>query len=447
MRIEDITAQNPWWKNPGWEKEDKHLKQLANYAYVYERTEYIPEKKGATVVYGPRQVGKTTWIKQAISKLLEKGMAETKAIRKPESIFYINAEMIKDRFELYETIKLVNGLYNPAHIFIDEISAVDDWERAIKALSDEGLFEGKYAVLTGSSSINIMKKAERLPGRMAEGQYKFRYYPLSFREVAALYGITAKKPEDAAARMDKLNPLLHRYFLHGGFVRAMNALHSKGSLSEELFSIYSAWIDGELAKEKRSPETATLVMDGVADALTNEVSWSSLARGVNHVTVSEYVELLRNMFVLDYLEKHKRAGAGAPRNKKIYFTDPFIYWVALFKSRKINSIGLANLDSATMGRLAEMSAYSAIVHHMDRKTCENDFDIRRYAHFEKGRGGEIDFIVNYGKKTVKLECKFGNVKKEAEGVVYLTKGELSENKLPLPVFLMFPEKSLRLVNV
>lgn len=438
MRIEDITAQNPWWKGSGWEKADKHLKQLAGYTYVYERAGYVPETNGAIVVYGPRQVGKTTWIKQAISKLLEKD--------KPESVFYLNAEMVKDRFELYETIKLVDGLYTPTHVFIDEISAVGDWERAIKALSDEGLFERKSAVLTGSSSINIMKKAERLPGRMAKGQYKFRYYPLSFREVAALYGIKAKKPEDAVAQLDKLSPILHRYFLHGGFIRAMNALHSRGSLGEELFSIYSAWIDGELAKEKRSPETATLVMDGVADALTNEVSWSSLARGVNHVTVSEYVELLRNMFVLDYLEKHKRAGAGAPRNKKIYFTDPFIYWVALFKSRKINSIGIADLDLATLGRLAEMSAYSAIVQHMDRKTGESDFDIRRYAHFEKGRGGEIDFIVNYGKKSVKLESKFGDIKKEEKGVVYLTKGELGENRLPLSVFLMFPEESLRLVK-
>ncbi|NYZ74510.1 ATP-binding protein [Candidatus Micrarchaeota archaeon] len=438
MRMEDIVAQNPWWKNTGWGKEDKHLKQLEKYAYVYERAGYVPERKGAIVVYGPRQVGKTTWLKQGIRKLLENG--------KPESVFYLNAEMIKDRFELYETIKLINGLYNPAHIFMDEISAVADWERAIKALSDEGVFDGRYTVLTGSSSINIMKKAERLPGRMAEGQYKFRYYPLSFGEVAGLYGIKAKNPRDAVANLDKLNPLLHRYFLHGGFVRAMNTLHSKGALGEELFSVYSAWIDGELAKEKRSPETATLVMDGVADALTNEVSWSSLAKGVNHVTVSEYVELLRNMFVLDYLEKHKRAGAGAPRNKKIYFTDPFIYWLALFKSRKINSIGLADLDSTTMGKLAEMSAYAAIAHHMDRKTQENDFDIRRYAHFEKTRSGEIDFIVNYGKKAIKLESKFGNIKKEEGGIVYLTKDELGENKLPLSVFLMFPEESLRLVR-
>jgi predicted AAA+ superfamily ATPase len=438
MKIEDITAQNPWWKNTGWKNGDTHLKQLERGAYVYERTGYVPEKKGVIVVYGARQVGKTTWVKQWIARLLENG--------KGEDVFYLNAEMIKDRFELYETIKLVKGLYNPEYVFIDEISTVENWERAIKAIADEGGFDGRCAVLTGSSSINIMKKAERLPGRMAAGQYKFRYYPLGFSEVAKIYGIKAGTPRDAISHLDRLNPLLYRYFLHGGFARAINAFHSEGALGEDLFSVYSAWIDGELAKEKRSPEIATILMDGVVYALTNEVSWSSLVRSVNHVTVSEYTELLRNMFVLDYLEKYRRAGLGAPRNKKIYFIDPFLYWVALFRSRKVNSIGLTNLDSTTMGKLAEMSAYSAIVQYIDRKTGENDFDIRRYANFEKERSGETDFIVKIGGKSVRIECKFGKIGKEKDGVIYLTNDILGENKLPLAVFLMFPEESLQLLK-
>jgi hypothetical protein len=43
-------------------------------------------------------------------------------------------------------------------MFIDEISAVEEWERAIKGLVDAGLLEGRRLVLTGSSSVNIMKK-------------------------------------------------------------------------------------------------------------------------------------------------------------------------------------------------------------------------------------------------------------------------------------------------
>ena len=437
MKPEDISSQNRWWTNPAWEKEDKHLKALEKYTYVYHRRGYLPLKAGVIVVYGPRQAGKTTWIKQTISEIAKAA---------PTAVFYLNAEMVADRFDLHEAIKMAEGLYRPKHIFIDEISAVRDWERTIKALVDGGTLEGKSVMLTGSSSVNIMKKAERLPGRMAAGQYKFRYYPLGFREVAELYGVRAETPKGAVAQLDRLNPLLYRYFLHGGFIRAINDLHASEALGEDIFSIYSAWIDGELAKMKRSPETALAVLDGIANALTNDVSWSSLAKGINHVTVAEYSEMLKDMFATGYLEKSRRAGAAAPKNKKIYFTDPFLYWVTLFKSRKISTARLADLDSTTAGKLAESAAYAALVQYLDKKSGESDFDIRRYVHFEKERSGETDFVVNFGKRSVRLECKFGNIQKEKEGVIYLTKDTLSDNKLPLSVFLMFPEDSLQLLK-
>lgn len=438
VEFENLVAQNPWWKKAGWESDDKHLRQLEKYKYVYHRKNFLPEKNGIVLVYGPRQVGKTTWIKQHISEKLS-GKIST-------SIFYMDAEMIRDRFELYDAIKTILRLYDPTHIYVDEISAVPEWERTAKALEDEGVFEKKQVVFTGSSSTNIMKKAERLPGRMATGQNKFRYYPLSFKEIAALYGIIAKTPKEALASLDKLNRVLYLYFLHGGFIRALNRLPD-GVLDEEIFSIYAAWIDGEVAKARRSPETATRVLDGIANAMTNEVSWNGLAKGISHPTIAEYAELLRDMFVIDYIEPSKRANVGAPKNKKIYFADPFLYWVALFKSRKIDRVGISDLDSTTVGKIAELSAYANIKQHIDFKTKENDFDPRRYVHFEKERNGEIDFVVRYGKKSWKIECKFGRIDKEKEGVVYLTKDVFDRNKIPLAVFLMFPEASLELLKM
>jgi len=439
MKIEDIVLQNPWWKSAGWEKADRDLRQLEGLKYIYDRKEYLPHKNGVFILYGPRQVGKTTWIKQRISEML-KGNTST-------NVFYMNSEMVRDRFELYDAIKTVISLYNPKEMFIDEISAVEEWERAIKTFVDAGLLEGRRLVLTGSSSVNIMKKAERLPGRMAQGQYKFRYYPLSFKEVARVYGIEVKTPHEAMARLDELNSILYAYFLHGGFIKAINSLNKEEVLGENIFSLYSAWIDGELAKIKRSPETATHIMDGIANAMTNDVSWSSLARGISHPTIAEYIEILKDMFVVDYIEKSKRAKAGAPKNKKIYFTDPFIYWLSLFKSRKIISAGKSDIDETTAGKLAELSVYKNIKQHLDLKLGENEFDSRRYIHFEKERTGETDFVVDYGGRTFKLESKFGKTIKEREGIVYLTKDTFSDNKLPLSVFLMFPEDSLQLLKL
>ncbi len=97
------------------------------------------------------------------------------ASEKITDIAYVNAEVLKDRFDFYETMKTINNIYNPTHIYVDEVNSVNDWERAVKALVDENAFNDKQVVLTGSSSINRMKKTEQLPGRMADGQYKYRF--------------------------------------------------------------------------------------------------------------------------------------------------------------------------------------------------------------------------------------------------------------------------------
>ncbi|MBI5553540.1 MAG: ATP-binding protein [Candidatus Diapherotrites archaeon] len=439
MEMEVLAGQNPWWKNQGWEGDDRHLSLLGESRFRYERAGYVPEKKGVIVVYGPRQVGKTTWIKTEIAK-------KTRAAGKTTDIAYLNAEVLRDRFELYDAMKTLGSLYNPTHIYIDEINSVNDWERTIKTLVDENAFKEKQVVLTGSSSINIMKKAEQLPGRMAGGQYKFRFYPLSFAEVVKVYGVNAGNPEEAMARLDELNTILYRYFLHGGFIKAVNSYGQNGSLEEDLFAVYSAWIDGELAKAKKSPETATHIMAGMAESLTNEVSWTALSKTASHPTIADYVETLKDMFVATYIEKSRKARAGAPKNKKIYFTDPFLYWVAQFRARKISRIKIAETDSATMGKLAELAALKEMGQCLDQSHHENDFDARRYVHYEKEKNGETDFVVKLGKRTHRLESKFGAIGKEKENVTYLTKSTLAKNKLPLAVFLLHPEESLKLTE-
>ncbi len=436
MDPQEIALQNPWRHNAAWAENDRHLAKLKEYRYTYHRDALPEGKDGAVVLYGPRQVGKTTWLKMQIAR--EKAPTN--------DILYLNAEAAKDRFDLYETVRGEIALHAPKRIFIDEIGAVADWEIAIKLLSDSGAFSGRHVILTGSSSLNILKKAERLPGRLAEGRNKFRYYPLSFREVAKVYGVEAGNVNEALARADGLGTILQKYFMHGGYIRAINEFARKGEIGEELFALYSSWIDGELAKVKKSPETATFLMDGVALALTNDSPWAALAREVSQPTARGYAETLRDMFILGNLERSRRANEGFPKNKKVYFQDPFLYWLALFRSRKIGRADFSLLDNATMGKLAELSAYAALVQCLEGMKKESDFDLRRYAHFDKGKDGEIDFAVKFGKNTEYVECKYGAIGKEKPGVVYITKDRLGRNKVPLAVFLMFPQESVQLAR-
>jgi len=434
-----LAIHNPWWSKDNWASSDYHLNRLNQFKFVYERENYIPLSHGVKIMFGPRQVGKTTWIKQNILRLTDN--------KKSTDIFYIDCELFFDRFEMYKTLSTLLSIYNPHYLFIDEITSINEWEKSIKLFVDSGKFKDKCVILTGSSSLNLLKKAERLPGRLGSGQNKFRYYPLNFKEVVKLYGLNISSPSDALTKIDRLNIILHNYFIHGGIIRAINSFAETGSLNEDIFSIYSGWIDGELANVRRSSENATHIMDAIANSLTNEINWHSLVKNLSHPTVAEYVEILNNLFVLLYIEKSRRSLTGSPKNKKVYFYDPFFYWLSLFRARKIRSLSLNNLSSDVMGKLAELSLFVNLTQYIDKNKKENDFDIRRYIHFEKDKKGEIDFAVKLDGKTFYLESKFGkHISTKREGVIYLTKNKISRNSIPLSIFLLFPKKSINLLD-
>lgn len=439
MDIAELKKQNPWWSSAGWAEQDYDLQKMSRNKYIYDRKEYIPIKKGIHVIYGPRQVGKTTWIKQDILKITKN--------KKSNSVLYINAEMFRDRFELYDTLSEVLELYTLKYLFIDEIGSVNDWEKAIKILADTGRLQNKKVLLTGSSSLNILKKAERLPGRLSPGRFKYRYYPLSFKEVVMLYRLKLKNPKQALSKIDELNKILFNYFIHGGFITAINHLNLSGSLDEIIFSVYSGWIDGELAKEKRSSETATYFMDSAVNSMTNDINWNSLVKEVSQPTVASYAELLEDMFVISYIEKSVRTITGKPKNKKVYFYDPFLYWLACFRSHKIKFVDKNLLDNTTLGKLAEQALFSNLLQYVDYCTGENNFNVRKYVRFEKNRKGETDFIVKFHDKKWRLESKFGTTKiKPRDNDVYLTRTQISKNTVPLSIFLLFPAESLEMIE-
>jgi hypothetical protein len=95
-----------------------------------------------------------------------------------------------------------------------------------------------------------------------------------------------------------------------------------------------------------------------------------------------------------------------------------------------------------MGKLAELSTYTALIHQLDAQKNENEFDARRYVHFEHENDKEINFAIKTDERTIHLECKFGRIGSKTKDVIYLTQSTFSENELPLAVFLMDPKASL-----
>jgi len=73
-------------------------------------------------------------------------------------------------------------------VFLDEITTVPRWEYAIKHIVDTGLGEDVLFVLTGSSSADLRRGGERLPGRRRMVQPDRVLLPLSFRQYCTLRG-------------------------------------------------------------------------------------------------------------------------------------------------------------------------------------------------------------------------------------------------------------------
>ena len=84
MELEKLVEQNPWWHDINWVQKDRQFILLNKMTKKYDRSDYIELKEGVIIFYGPRQIGKTTWIKTKINELLK--------TTDPQDIFYLNAE-------------------------------------------------------------------------------------------------------------------------------------------------------------------------------------------------------------------------------------------------------------------------------------------------------------------------------------------------------------------
>ena len=67
--------------------------------------------------------------------------------------------------------------------FLDEITLIKDWQYALKKIIDLGWGEKTSFLLTGSSTVDLRKGAERLPGRRGKVYQPDKVLlPMSFRE-------------------------------------------------------------------------------------------------------------------------------------------------------------------------------------------------------------------------------------------------------------------------
>ena len=131
----------------------------------------------AVILFGPRQVGKTT----LINSILEK---------REEKVFVLNADEpdIRDLLNGATSTKLRTLFGNNRIVFIDEAQRVQDIGVTLKLITDQ--IKNVQLIVTGSASFDLSdRKKESLTGR----KYEFLLFPLSFAEMVDHHGIINEK--------------------------------------------------------------------------------------------------------------------------------------------------------------------------------------------------------------------------------------------------------------
>ncbi len=490
MDFQTLQKQNPWWENPLRIHEDVKLVELEKYdlKWAPRLLKHIDFEKNAVYsIRGPRQVGKTTTLKIVIRTLLESKPAQ--------NIFYFACDNLKDNIQLLELLELFYSrvrIQNKerVYIFLDEISYVEDWQKAVKQFIDINGSQNITLTLTGSNILDLKKSSERLPGRVGEKEGVSSnkiLLPMKFAEFVELKRkdlhqkiealhlneqkvrskefqeiINGTLPKSAFALsylQPELDQLLDEYLMTGGIMLAINELNKKNTISMQIYDMYIKQIFADIARAGREEKTAKLIISSILKRMGTPSSWNAISKEndiPSQQTVEQYAYVLRDTFVLSICYKMELDGnQNYAGNRKLYVLNPFIYnalYHALFDPTKDPFI--VSRENLSNPEIKSKLIEAMILNHLNRafyNFIPSDlYDPSDFIFYSKTKKGhEVDFIVRTEKGLRGIEVKYQNAinGEDFRGLTKMSKGclisktELNQKNrisvIPASLFLLY----------
>jgi len=263
-----------------------HLDRLKQMKYIFEidfGLTSLPLEPGILLIRGARQYGKSTWLEQELFNTIKEFG--------PGSAYYLNGENISDADHLENEIDGLLNAYSSKtavrRLFIDEITAINNWEIALKRMVDSGKLSKVLIITTGSKATDLRRGAEKLPGRKGKlDRTSYLFTPISYHEFKKVCGKTLGK-----------NCLL-AYLISGGSPIACSELASRGVIPEYVIELVRDWIDGEIAASGRTRSSLVNIMNVLYRLAATPVGQAKLAReaGLANNTVAHgYIEILNDL--------------------------------------------------------------------------------------------------------------------------------------------------------
>ncbi|MDR0860563.1 MAG: ATP-binding protein [Candidatus Peribacteria bacterium] len=248
----------------------------------------------AIILYGPRQVGKTTLVRQIQSVFSTK------------SSLYLSGDDRENQETLQPSLRILSQIVQPYElIIIDEAQRITDIGLIIKLLVEN--FPEKQIIATGSSSFDLANKtSEPLTGR----SYIYKLYPLSIEETSPHEPLSSQ--------------LIQQRLIYGSYPDAL--LPKNQSTEEYLHYLVENYLYKDILMYDGIQKThiITKILQALALQIGSEFSYNEIATtvGVDKMTVEKYITILEQAYIISLLHPlHTNQRREIKSNKKAYFRD------------------------------------------------------------------------------------------------------------------------------
>lgn len=247
------------------------------------------------VIYGVRQVGKTTLVKEIIKN-------------NDADSAYLNCDEpdIREALTKKTSTELKSYIGSRKLVVIDEAQRVENIGLTLKLIADN--FPQMQIIATGSSSFELSGKiAEPLTGRKLE----FFLYPFSVQELSQVYSPI------------EMNRLLEERMVYGMYPGIIFDGLDREKRVRELATSY-AYKDVLMYQDIRNPELLEKLLRALALQIGSEVSYTELAKTleVNKATIVSYIRILEQAYIVFRVGPFSRNVRNELKKKrKIYFYD------------------------------------------------------------------------------------------------------------------------------
>ena len=360
---------------------------------MYKRTEYktimnrlLEERKFIQVVMGPRQVGKSTVVKQVL-----KDIDIPYQFYSADNVPATNSAWISDCWSAVRSLKENKG-WNDVILVIDEIQKIANWSEVVKKEWDNDTFHDYNikVLLLGSGRVLLEKGlSESLAGRFEE----IRMSHWSYMEMKDCFGFT-----------------LDQYIYFGGYPGAATLIDD-----EERFNHYiqssiiettinkDILMDTPISKPALLRQTFELGAAYSGELLSLNKMLGSLQDAGNTVTLTGYINLLKESGLLCGLQKYSIDNA----RRKASIPKLQVYNNALKTVYSPINFEQAIIDRKTWGRIFEsnIGAYlvsQSFIHHFD-------------VFYWRERNFEVDYVLRKNGILIAIEVK-SNAEKRTEGL-------------------------------